>query len=195
MEYDAAMSIRSPDKSLAELILYISERSEGDDHFGAVKLNKLLLYADFLAYLKLGASITGQEYQKLVNGPAPRRLLPVRQQLVEDGSLAIRKTEYFNRHQDRTFALRSADLSGFTSDQIALVTRVIDSFRDRNGTEISELSHQFHGWNDAEIGETIPYEMAMISNRTPTEQERQRCLQDRGKADAVLAGVVESHDA
>jgi hypothetical protein len=57
--------------------LLIATRSEGDEPFGAVKLNKLLFYADFFAYVKFGECITGQEYQKLAQGPAPRRMLPV----------------------------------------------------------------------------------------------------------------------
>jgi len=50
------------DKRLRELILLIATRSEGDEPFGAVKLNKLLFYADFFAYVKFGESITGQEW-------------------------------------------------------------------------------------------------------------------------------------
>jgi hypothetical protein len=38
------------DEKLRELILYVSTLSKDDDNFGATKLNKLLFYADFLAY-------------------------------------------------------------------------------------------------------------------------------------------------
>src|SRR5204863_5344149 len=91
--YDKTMTIRPKDRKLAELILFISERSEGDPRFGAGKLNKLLFYSDFGSYRLLGKSITGQQYQKLSNGPAPRRLAAVRDALVARHELAIREKE------------------------------------------------------------------------------------------------------
>jgi hypothetical protein len=59
---------------LRELILYIAARCERDPRFGATKLNKILLFADFLAYFRRRRPITGVEYMRLPNGPAPRRL-------------------------------------------------------------------------------------------------------------------------
>lgn len=41
-----------PDRRLAELILYIAEKCERDPNFGATKLNKILTFADFSAYLR-----------------------------------------------------------------------------------------------------------------------------------------------
>ena len=182
------MPIPSRDRKLAEMILFVSERSEGDPRFGATKLNKLLFYADFSAYLLLGKSITGQAYQRLPQGPAPRRLLPVRKALVRGGELAIRRVEYFNRRQDRTFALRSARLSHFSADEVALVTAVIEQNWDKNASEISYLSHQFHGWEDAEELETIPYEVALLSTRPPSQKDRRRCLADSEIAAAIHSG-------
>lgn len=183
-----AARIRPQDRKLAELILFISERSEGDVRFGAVKLNKLLFYSDFLAYLHHGSSVTGQEYQKLHNGPAPRRLMPVRNALIAAGLLAVREAEYHSRNQDRTFALREADLTGFTAEEIALVTDIIAANWDRNAAEISHLSHQFHGWEDVGIGETIPYEIALLSNRPPTDRDLRRCRAASSRAAAALSG-------
>lgn len=190
LRYDWFMSIRPQDKALAEMILFITERSEGDERFGAVKLNKLLFYADFLAYLNLGSPITGQQYHRLIDGPAPRRILQVRQQLIDDGSLAIRKAEALNRNQERTFALREADLRGFTSEQIAIVTQIIDSSWNRTAAEVTALYDQLGGWEVVKIGATIPYEVAWASKRPPTEKERRRALQDREKAREMLAGVL-----
>ena len=189
------MPIRSKDKPLAELILFISERSEGDDRFGAAKLNKLLFYSDWIAYLKLGSPITGQDYRRLIDGPVPRRILQVRQQLIDDGSLAIRKSETLNRHQERTFALREAELGGFTSEQIALVTHIIDSCWNRTAAEVVALYDQLGGWEVVKIGATIPYDLAWASKRPPTEKERRRALQDVDKAREMLAGVAEMQDA
>ena len=77
------------EEKLRELILYIAHKSKSDPRFGAVKLNKLLYYADFTAYRLLGKSITGAEYQHLSEGPAPRRGLPARERLRRDKSIDL----------------------------------------------------------------------------------------------------------
>jgi len=71
------------EKKFQELMLYIASRSADDQKFGATKLNKILFYADFQAYLSLGKSITGAEYQRLGNGPAPRELKSLEADLIE----------------------------------------------------------------------------------------------------------------
>jgi hypothetical protein len=79
------------ERKMKELILYISQKCADDAKFGATKLNKILYFSDFLAYAYHGSPITGFEYQKLPNGPAPRRLVPVREQLMESGELGIQE--------------------------------------------------------------------------------------------------------
>ena len=59
----------------------------------------------------------------------------------------------------------------FSGEEIALVDKLIEKWKDKNATEISSQSHEFIGWICAEEGETIPYAMALISNRELTEEE------------------------
>ena len=73
--------IRPNDAKLVELILLISEWSQGDPKFGAIKLNKLLFHADFSAFLTTGEPITGQEYFALPQGPAPKRFKPITEKM------------------------------------------------------------------------------------------------------------------
>lgn len=68
---------------LKELIVYIANKLALHPKFGATKLNKILFYSDFIAYAKLGKSITGEKYQKLPLGPAPKYLLPVRKKWIQ----------------------------------------------------------------------------------------------------------------
>lgn len=158
---------------LRELILYISNLSEADEAFGSIKLNKLLFFSDFLAYLELGASITDQEYQKLKNGPAPRVMLPLINDMQVVKQLAIAEHRYFGRTQKRPLALREANLTRFSGHEIALVDSVLRLFKEHNATKISELSHNFAGWELAEEGETIPYGSALLETKPLTLQERQ----------------------
>lgn len=78
------------------LIVYVAEQSRDDPFFGATKLNKILYYSDFRAYRELGHSITGADYQKLDEGPAPRQLLPIRRALIAEGLIRIEARPMFN---------------------------------------------------------------------------------------------------
>lgn len=62
---------------------------------GATKLNTVLYFAEFAQMRKYGRPITGVPYQKLPNGPAPRRLRPIRRQLVASGQAELLPDDYF----------------------------------------------------------------------------------------------------
>lgn len=161
------------DARLAELILYVSDRCQLDPAYGSTKLNKILFYADFLYFANRGRSITGQEYMRLDNGPAPRRLVPVRGELVTNHELVIRDQPYGAWQQKRPIALRDPDLAGFTGDEIAMVDSVISVLWGKSAKDVSELSHRFEGWKLAADRETIPYETALISECEPSEDDHE----------------------
>lgn len=175
------------DAKLRELILLIAIRSEGDEPFGAVKLNKLLFYCDFLAYVNFGKAITEQDYQALPQGPAPRRMRPVLDAMQAEGDIAVRKQDYYGRDQQRTFAQRSPDISKFKFEEIELVDRLIKEFWGKDATTMSIMSHQFLGWKLAGPGETIPYCVALVGSREPTPEERKRGLSLESLARQCLA--------
>jgi len=187
------MTIRPKDRKLAELILFISERSEGDPTFGEEKLIKLLFNADFSAVRMFQRSITRQEYEKRFACPAPKRLAAVRKSLVERGELAIRVREPFGSKQNRTFALRLANLNEFSPEEIALVTKLISENRERTVPNVRNLSEEICGWEEAETGETIPDEVAYLSKRPPNENDLRHCQQAAALAAAVLSGDRKVH--
>ena len=162
------------DEKMRELILFISIHSEGDRRFGATKLNKLLFYADFLAYLNFNQSITGHEYQKLENGPAPRYLMPIREEMEVDGDIAIREETFYGYKQHRVLALRKPNLSVFSGEEVDLIYQIIEKFWNKNAKDVSDESHTFVGWALAEDGETIPYEATLVGSRKPTQEEIER---------------------
>ncbi len=171
---------RSEDeKKFKELILYVSQKCATDPTFGATKLNKILFYADFLAYANLGKAITNFDYQKLPNGPAPRRLLPIRDQMVADHELVLQQIRLLSGNiQKRTVNVRQPDLRIFTGEEIALVDEIIEAFEKAKAEVVSELSHRMVGWMLVENGESIPYNTVFLSNEelTPAEIERGREL-------------------
>ena len=153
------------EKKLRELILYVVEKCCDDSRFGATKLNKILFWSDFFAYANTGEPITGVEYMRLPNGPVPKRLVPVRNKMIEAGELDVAQRSLFNgRRQTKFLARRKADVSLFTPEQIDLVNEVIDYLRDQTASEVSDGSHT-RAWHMASDGELIPYQSVFISDR------------------------------
>jgi Protein of unknown function (DUF4065) len=171
MIFESKKKLDEKDEKLRELVLFISDRCQGDETFGATKLNKLLFYADFLAYLNFAKSITGQAYFRLPKGPAPRRMIHVRDQMVEDGDLRVEEHEYFGFPQHRPIALRKADLCSFSAGEINMVEKVIEMHRGKTASEISEESHGFIGWKLANEKEDIPYPVALVGHRKLSGQD------------------------
>lgn len=151
----------NPEK-LKNLILYVAEQSKDDPYFGATKLNKILYYVDFRAYRELGCPITGAEYQKLPDGPAPRELLKVRRQLLNEGRIALQNRQVFNYVQQRIVPLDPAVDTGssFLPNELAIIDDVLLMLRGKSGTEASEMSHDEAGWKLVGYYQTIPYETA-----------------------------------
>lgn len=167
---------------LAELILYISKKCADDPCFGATKLNKILYFADFLHYGEYGKPITGVEYQKLQYGPAPRRLLPVRDELVNKGDLGIQPVGLRSGStQKKPVNLREPDLSLFSGTEIAEVDGVIESLRNHDSDMVSELSHRMVGWQVVAENETIPYTTVFVSNPKLSKAEVERGLEIAAK--------------
>lgn len=152
----------SPRQKFEELILYVARECESDSKCGSTKLNKILFYADFAAYRKLGASISGQEYQKLQFGPAPRQIVPTIEALGARGACAWAERNYHGYALKKLLALREPDLSHFSGEEIDIVRDVIEELRPFSAKEVSDLSHDFIGWRVAEPGETIPYDTVWL---------------------------------
>lgn len=162
------------DVRLGELILYVADKCTGDRLFGAIKLNKILWWSDFLAYGQHGAPITGVEYQRLDRGPAPRRLVPIRDGLVANGDAVVQPQRVLGGLvQERVIPLRPPKLDLFTASQIELVNDVIQLFWGRSARDVSRLSHG-KAWEIAGHGEGIPYQAVFLSDAPVNALDRDR---------------------
>ena len=155
---------------LREMILYVSQKCCDDPTFSATKLNKILFYADFFSYFRYGAPVTGVEYMKLPNGPAPRQLVPVRDQMVEDKDIAIQKKAYFKYVQHRICPLREPDTNAFSARDILLVDEAIEMLHGKSAKDVSEESHG-RAWRIAKDQESIPYQAIFLSDDDLTEAD------------------------
>jgi len=164
--------VKKSDSKFSELVVLLADRSKNDPLFGGVKLNKLLFYCDFLSYVTLGQPITGQEYAALQNGPAPRHKVGHWHKMEKRKDIAVRReSTTFGSEREITLALREPNVEVFSAPELDLVYRVLALFKELDGTDLSQISHRFPGWELARQKEIIPYPVALVGNRLPTPIE------------------------
>ncbi len=157
---------QADEEKLAELILYIAERIEDDPTGGATKINKILYFSEFAHVRAHGAPITGVRYQKLPRGPAPRRLRPIRDQLIANGDAELRIDTYFGYPLHRLVAKRRADPSRFEQSERDTVDQVIDALRGKTADEVSKMSHRDKAWDIVDLYDDIPFASAFLASES-----------------------------
>lgn len=137
-------------KKFENLILYVCQESEADEAFGRTKLNKLLYFADFGHFRDHGKSISGEEYMAIQNGPVPRAMKPVLDDMISSGAIREDTINIGARHpQMRPHAVRNPDVSLFSASEKAYVDNVLSKYVRMSGTELAELSHAEVGYKAA----------------------------------------------
>ncbi|MEE9366335.1 MAG: Panacea domain-containing protein [Dehalococcoidales bacterium] len=157
-------------EKFVELWLYIASESEGDERFGATKLNKIFQYSDFEAYRELGKPITGADYKHIQEGAAPNQLLLVKQE-IEGKDIDVVENKYYTQAQKRTVARRKPDLSRFTREELDIVDRVIERLWLFDAMGVSKLSQGEFGYKLTQKDELIPYAFAYFL-ATPLSEEQ-----------------------
>lgn len=141
---------------------YVIARS-APDKLGAIKLNKVLWYADVFFFRRHGRTITGAEtYIKRQFGPVPRDIIPTLRALEEDQKVFSRKAETPAGTRHEYLWLKRPDLQAFDPEEIDVLHEVIDWICD-NETALS-ISNKTHDalWEETEIGEEMSIRAAAI---------------------------------
>ena len=176
------------DERLAEAIVYVADRLSHDPVArGAVKLNKILWWADFESFRYRGRSVTGAVYQKIPEGPAPVRLLPARERLLRSGAVEMvaRDSGVQGSPEQVLSALRDPE-PVFDDDDLSYLDSAVSKFRGMTGRQCSDFSHSVSaGWQTVGEKEIIPYETSFVDTRPLTEADRAW-----GRSVAVAAGYI-----
>jgi hypothetical protein len=171
---------QADENKLAELILYVAEKIRGDPTGGATKLNKVLYFAEVGHIRAHGLPITGAQYRKLPNGPAPRFLRQIRTRLIEEERAKLLPDDYFGRTMDRLIPLVAARTEMFSDAEVESVEKVIKALWGKSAKWVSDLSHEEPGWQLVDDDEDIPLCTAYLPKDphrlTPAGEERRRQL-------------------
>jgi len=154
-----------------QLIIYIAEQTADDPYFGDTHLNKALYWSDFDGYQQLGQPVTGATYFKLQYGPAAKPLLPVRDELADEGLVEIQEPPPGVKRVRKTVPRQPAATDLFSADELRLVDGVIARLRRRTAARVRDQAHEESaGWNLVEMYDDIPYHTALIPSEPPSEE-------------------------
>lgn len=157
-------------EKLKTAILYTCLRCRASE-LGAVKLHKVLYYADMLHYLDAGAPMTGSTYRKRPLGPMCDQLLPTLRELSDSGHIRISDSEYYGYRKKEFTAVSAPDMNRLSDDARNLLDDVIDFVcRGNTAKTISDFSHSTP-WQIVEFGDELPYHgvLHLIPNQVSLE--------------------------
>jgi hypothetical protein len=147
---------------LAALAHYVIWRCNPAD-LGAVKLYKILWFADLERYRQTGRTITGATaYTKRQYGPVPKGIMQALETLEHEQKIAKGSQNYYGRPKTMFLARSRPDLHPFDAAEIAIVDMIADVICQKHtATSISELTHDAL-WSEAEIGDDMSIGAASV---------------------------------
>ncbi|MFV0317705.1 MAG: Panacea domain-containing protein [Microthrixaceae bacterium] len=157
------MDIEYDEAKFTELLVHVAGRLGNDRAGGATKLNKVLYFAEFAHVRRHGRPITGAEYFRLDQGPAPRRLKPVRQRLLDSGDAELVVEDFLGYSLQRLVPLRAPDLSRFDRLELQTIDDVLGDLASLTAKQVSDISHEDPAWRHTDDLQTIPYELALVA--------------------------------
>lgn len=129
------------------------------------KLLKEMFYADFLNYKYTGESITGLEYAKLPYGPVPDNFEKIITECKNEELISY-NIEYKNEYELHNIkSLTEIDETVFTNEELDIIDKVIDFFKDFKSKEIADFTHEEKAYIETNFSDKISYDYAFDIER------------------------------
>jgi len=152
-------------RRLAEVIVYFAQEVS----CLKTKMNKLLFYADFEMFRCYGKSITGTVYKAIPYGPVPNNFESIFERLAVQDIIDLDyedlpnggQKQYLKGRKDRLF---QTDL--FSKEELVVLERIKNRFKDVKPWEIVEISHLEPAWIENQKN-FISYQFALDLKGVP----------------------------
>lgn len=144
-------------EKLKEALHYVIARCDDPARLGAIRLNKIMWFADCYAYRLNGTSITADSYVKRRLGPTPKNVLPAIAELAAEGKVAVREEALPSNYVMRQFfPVKDVEVETLSEQD----REILDAYRrvicdNFSANEISNITHD-QVWEAADLGEEIP---------------------------------------
>lgn len=148
-------------RRLSEVIVYFAQEVS----CFKTKMNKLLFYADFEMFRCYGQSITGTVFKAIPYGPVPNNFESIFERLAVQDIIDLDyedlpnggQKQYLKGRKDRTF---QKDI--FSNEELIVLERVKDRFKNVKPKEIVEISHLEPAWIENQLNKDfINYQFAL----------------------------------
>ena len=148
-------------EKLCAMVLFFAHKSTG---LLKTKLMKLLNYSDMIFYKENGLSISGLKYAHLPYGPVPDNFDMILGKMAAD-HIAHIEVFYDGSYENHQVIPECNVPEGILSDEeIEVLTRIYEKFKNFGSAEISNYSHRETGYNATKTGQIISYSYAMDIN-------------------------------
>ena len=139
------------------IISYIASKVK---NLTITSLNKYLWYIDMLSFNQRSVAITGLTYQNQKFGPTIINKRYDEISLLDD-KYQREDFETINGNVTEIISKNNFDLNKISDSEKKIIDNVIKLLKNKNVTEISEMSHKEDGWRKTERLEQISFEYAM----------------------------------
>lgn len=130
-----------------EMVVFFTERLQP----WKTKLNKLLFYADFTMHKQIGFSITGTQYIAIPMGPVPNNFNSIFEYLVKSQDVDINYITFpddCTGEQFKPNAKREFNSELFTEQELIILEKVAERFKNTSTNEIIAISHKERAWQE-----------------------------------------------
>lgn len=124
------------------------------------KLMKLLNYSDMIFFKEYGCSISGLTYAHLPYGPVPENFDTLLCKMTKDNILHIDVTYQNGYEKHRVIPDADTPNNILSKDEIAVLNRIYEKFKDFGSADISNYSHKELGYKHTKQGDIISYTYA-----------------------------------
>ncbi len=146
---------RKPDiNRLTEIVVFFSERLMPF----TTKLNKLLFYADFLAFKLSCQSITGARYRAIDRGPVPNNFHGIFDHMARNNHVIVNHVVFENGYEGEQFTThptRPFNPDTFTEKELRILEKVADAFKETTTSQIIEISHKEKAWIENQVNKNL----------------------------------------
>ena len=147
-----------------EVYLYIIKHAQSNPNFGKTLFYKMLYFSDFDFYELFEKSITGSQYRKIDNGPAPCDFDRIIHSLKSKKFIQEVHVSSGNIKQIRYLLTREPKFSIMSSDEFAQIKRNIMRLEGMTASQVSAYSHEDMPYKATKMKELIDYNLVHYRN-------------------------------
>ena len=147
-------------EKIENIISYIASKVK---NLTITSLNKYLWYIDMLSFNKRAVAITGLTYQNQKFGPTIVYKKYDELSLLDD-KYQREDIETENGNTTKIISNNNFNLDKISSSEKEIIDTIIKLLKNKNVTDISEMSHREDGWKKTKRLEKISFEYAMNLN-------------------------------